>query len=423
MKFAYGAQAFGEVSRLALFQGGVLPLFALMVGAGNAHLGLLSGMPNGLIALTYIVSPLVARYGKRRWLVALLALGSVASLGLFLVYPVYNAWGSSAAVTTLILLVFLQAGLTGMSFAGWWPLLNDVIPPDMIGLFFGRLRTIIEASGLLILLLTSGFLGKNPPVWRFLIVFRVGSIGLFLRAYFMSRLPDPVGADPGVSISITQHLTALRRPLRDRPFFYFCTVVFVLNFLISVPLPLYVPYLKLSRAFPTSLTIASVAGLSMGGVISLIPWGKYADHQDVNSLFLKAILPLAILHVLLALIPQYQGTSWLPIGMAAICSIGVGVGMAGYGIAFTSYVFHHTPRAYSSTYMGLQIFAEGLAAFTGSLTGGILADTLSDWVLHMATLSLDNYQVIFIGCALLLLPALLLLRGLRPGEEMQFESR
>jgi len=416
MKLAYGAQAFGEIARLALFRGGVLPLFALLVGASNAHLGLLTGMPDGMIALTFIVSPLVARYGKRRWLVTLLGLGSISFLGLFLVYPIYSSWGSGAAVGALILFMFLQTGFGGVGVAAWWPLLNDIIPPNMTGLFFGRMRTIFELSGLLVLLIASAFLGKSPPVWKFTAVFVVGALGLFMRVYFLSRLPDPAGANPTAEISVSQHLASLQQPLRDRSFSYFCLFCFVINFLIFAHLPLYVPFLSISRVFPTSLTIIGVAGLSLGGVISLIPWGKYADHHNARALLVRAILPLAGLHVLFCFVPHHSASPWVAIILAALCMVGVGVGLAGFGIAYTSYAFHNTPRAHSSTYLGLQIFSKGVGAFLGSLIGGTVADVLSGWTWRLSSMTFDNYQTVFLGCAAVMLLALTMVSGLRAGE-------
>ena len=416
MKLAYGAQAFGEIARLALFRGGVLPLFALLVGATNSHLGLLSGMPDGMIALTFIVSPLVARYGKRRWIVALLGLSSVAFLGLFLVYSIYTMWGSGAAIGALILFMFLQSSFQGVGVAAWWPLLNDIIPPDMTGLFFGRMRTIFELSGLLVLLVASAFLGKSPPIWKFMVVFVVGALGLFLRVYLLSRLPDPVGADPDLQVSVSRHVASLQKPMRDPAFRYYCFMTFAFSFLIFAPMPLYVPYLSISRAFPTSLTVVGVAGLSLGSVLSLIPWGRYADHHNVRSLFVKSLSPLAGLHVLLACVPLHEAAPFVAVALSALSLVGAGVGTAGFGIAYTSYAFHHTPRAHASTYMGLQQFSKGLGAFLGSLVGGTAADALSNWTWRLPAFSLDNYQTIFICCAFLLLAALWLVRGLRTGE-------
>jgi len=181
-------------------------------------------------------------------------------------------------------------------------------------------------------------------------------------------------------------------------------------------LPLYVPFLSISRGFPTSLTIIGVAGLSLGGVISLIPWGKYADHHNSRALFVRAILPLAGLHLLLSSVPLHPASPWLAVILAALCMVGVGVGLAGFGIAYTSYAFHNTPRAHSSTYLGLQIFSKGVGAFAGSLIGGTVADALSGWTWRLSSVTVDNYQTVFVGCAACMLLALFMVRGLRAGK-------
>jgi hypothetical protein len=251
MHAAYLAQAFGTVMEFALFRGGILALFALRVGASNTHLGALSALTQGLRGARYVAVPWLLRSGKHRWMAVFLPLVAVASLGWLLVEPTFHAWGSGVAVALLLAVTGLTMGLREIGFAAWHPLLNDILPQRMVGAFFGKLRTIFRVSNLVLVLALSAFMGEQPAGWKFLAVFALVSCAQFARAYFMGRIPDPVGARPsGVGLgSLRERLENLRTPFGDPGFLYSCLVQLVLVLLMSASQTLYVPFLKLSRGF------------------------------------------------------------------------------------------------------------------------------------------------------------------------------
>ena len=149
-----------------------------------------------------------------------------------------------------------------------------------------------------------------------------------------------------------------------------------------------------------------MAGLSIGNIVSLIAWGRYADRHSARRVFCLSCAPLGLLHVALAFTPAY---AWSALGAplaAGLCFAGIGVGLAGFGMAYTSYVFNVTTPENSSVYMGLFLFLYAIGAIVGPLAGGALADALAGVTLPLAGLALDNYQIIFIGSGLLLLPTL-----------------
>jgi len=230
-------------------------------------------------------------------------------------------------------------------------------------------------------------------------------------------VPDPVGAQPGYRMSLAGHMASLAVPLMNRGFRVFCGVSALLNLFIALPMPLLVPYLSVTRGFPASLTIIAMGGMSVGAIISLIPWGKYADRRGSVALFVRACLPLAVLLVILILIPPYAGSPALSLLLAGLCFTGIGAGGAGFGIAYTGYLFHASPHDQSPTYMGLHLFAISLAGILGPLLGGTAAELLESVRLPVAGLTLGSYQIVFVACALLLASAMLLVRQL-PAQQL-----
>lgn len=413
MRLAFIAQGFGQVMPMLFYRGGMLALYALRIGAGNIHLGILSALNEGSYLYIYLVSPWIARVGKRRWMATGLLITCASMLGLFAVQPIYRAGGSGPALIALLVVMFVINTAMNIAMASWWPLVRDIIPPDVTGLFFGRLRTIIEGVGLVGVLALSVFLGAQPATWKFSVAFAVSAATHLVRALGLSRLPDPVGPDPHTSIHLSQQLAALKRPLLDRRFMYFCLTTLALYACIALPMPLYVPFLNTSRGLPTSLTVAIMAGLSVGNMLSLIPWGRYADRHSARRVFLLSCLPLGALQILLALTPRYALAPAGALILPGFCFVGIGIGLAGFGIAYTTYVFHATTPENSSVYMGLFLFLYAIGAIAGPLAGGALADTLAGTTLRVAGVTLDNYQMLLAAGGALLLPATALARGLR----------
>jgi hypothetical protein len=417
MRTIYVAQVFGLALFMLLFRGGVLSLYALRIGASNSILGVLGALYEGSFLYSFFVSPWIARFGKLRWMITLLLAASVSSAGLFVVEPIYAGFGSGPALAVLLVVMFLLTGLIGTGMASWWPLLRDILPGELIGTFFGRLRTLIDGGGLLLVLGVSAFFGQQPALWKFLVVFAIGGLGQLGRALLLRGLPDPRGAEPAAGSGLRQRLAALKEPLVDWRFTFFCLVAFVLYAFISLPAPLFVPFLKLSRGFPTSLTVAGLAGLSMGSALSQIAWGRYADRHSPRLVFVVSCLPLALVQALLALAPRYDpALPWLSVALAGLCLALIGAGSAGFGMAYTAYLFQASPPQSSSVYMGLFTFLYSLGAIVGPLAGGFLADALAGVALPVAGATLDNYQIVLIGSGLALALSLTLLRWLPAGR-------
>jgi predicted MFS family arabinose efflux permease len=333
-----------------------------------------------------------------------------ASLGWLLVEPVYSTWGSSAAVTVLLIVTVLASTLREIGFASWHPLLKDIIPQQTVSVFFGRLRTIFHTSNLILMVLLSAFMGKQPPAWKFSMIFALVVVSQFVRAHLVHHIPDPAGPSETPVTSLRHNLANLRRPLDDGAFLEFCAVQLTITFLMSAAQPIYVPYLSHSRGFPSSLTVLGLAGMSAGSMLSLTTWGRLARERGPRSVLVSAAWLLVGTYALLAAVPSHDIQPALSVAVAGLVFIGVGVGWSGIGLTITAFKFELVPQEESPFYMGLHFVVVSLGTISGALLGGAVSEATIGGTVGTGAVVVDSYQAIILGIGLVLAVATLFIR-------------
>jgi len=339
----------------------VLALAALKLGAGEIYLGALSLVTFAPLVCSVFTMPLVEYRGKRRLLIRCALVSSFFVLPL-LALPVLAArWPAEWCLALMMGCVLLRQGIDALGFSGWFPILQDIVPAEEIGRFFGKMRVSWQTAAFAVLIISAWFLGKDPAWWKFQVVFGVGVVALFARTVTLLPLaenpPVKTQAERSSLRSIFGGLLS-KRSLRDLMIYI---IVYAVGISITEPFKI-----KLMKDFGYSdgFILAAVSMMNLGAVLSLPYWGRLADRFGNRAIF--SISHVGMIAVMVGWLAVDKSTfgGGLIIGLYLLQS----VFFSGNGIAQTRYIMHVVPMTKQSyiTLLSLgTVVMRGLAPLLG----------------------------------------------------------
>ncbi|MFH0911288.1 MAG: MFS transporter [Planctomycetota bacterium] len=406
MRNAYIGQAMGLLFPKLLIEQSVGPLFIKTMGGSDFQAMLLASFV-GLFTLLQV--PVVLRvhpwkrkrFMLRSWWLSGMAAGAGILLP-FLMRPGPDmVWGAIGAF-----FLFSLVQTCGATF--WFPLLHDVVPAARRGRFFGTMRAIWSITTFCGAVAAGVFLGADPALWKFQLVFGLAILGFFGRNYFVGRIPEagrPAEAVEAFS-NWRRHLQGILERRQALVFGgYLVTLVFCAGFL-QQPMILYMK----SLGFATGDNVLLYGFTILGAAGALLVSGLLVDRIGTRYVFLLAHIVLATLAALVL------GVRMLPPGHMKPCLVGIfiasGAAFAAADVAGTAQLFHLAPRRgrafFLSLFNVLRFSGVALAPFTAGIVLGLAP---SGWSLSWGGAGWNVYETLFAAAgAGLLASALFLFR-------------
>ena len=419
MRLVYTGQAFGAIQTQLLFSSAIGVLLIKHLGGTDFQAMLLAPMLMISRVLQIPVSLRVRpsrgkRFMLRCWLATGIAVGAAVAVTLVPLDP---------STKVACLLGFLAVGAVlqtcGMTF--WFPLLHDVVPGQIRGRFFGRMRTILSASSFVAILLAGWFLGSDPELWRFQIVIAAG-LGLYLiRNLFITHLPEIDGhADDNYS----DWKRYVRQLLSRREVLVFCVYFSLLTFaagFLNTPLVLYMEHM----GFDVSDNVITFSFKALGQILSLLAAGVLVDRIGTKRVFGLAHVGLCL--VCVAVI----GIGFLSMDYAKVlmplAMIASGGMLAVAHIACTAQLFHLAPDHGRAFFMSLALILLSYgAALSPILAGAVKHYAADELSLTIGGITFDPFQIILAAAAagmLILLVFLRFVQDIHPSRDRQRSTR
>ena len=129
--------------------------------------------------------------------------------------------------------------------------------------------------------------------------------------------------------------------------------------------PFLVPFLKVELGFPASLSIYAYTSMRIGGILALIPWGKFADRLGNRIVFIFSFAIGAVAYLLLFFIPPFPEKGMLAFLQATIGFMILGIGSSGVGIAYSVRMMYEAKKEFSGVYLTV-------GALVGNLSHALL---------------------------------------------------
>ncbi|MCF7817463.1 MAG: MFS transporter [Kiritimatiellales bacterium] len=359
-------QCLGMISG-ALFQNGFYLNYFSKLGLSSATIAMLFALPP--LLGTFLLLPFAFysdRFGKKK-----LALGGqvLAIAGLLLMMAAGGFFARSALLLVVASLVVASIG-GSLQGASWFALLNPIVPREIRGRFFGRLRVTFQLVGILYTMLITRALKISQAMVVFQILLAIVFMAAVVRYFTYARIPELENAQ-----GETEHRSSFRRSfavvLAVRGYVSFNSYVFLITlFTAAIPVIFGLMQKDVFAFTPSQITLMGMLFL-VGSVIGCWVGGRLVDRRGTRFVFLVAHVAYAV--IMLALLARH----WMPwplIVHVGGCSLifSLIAGMA--GVAITSEIMALIPAANKSLSTGFTMTLVNAAA---ALSGMCVARSIS----------------------------------------------
>ncbi len=350
---------------LGLTQNYITP-FALIMKATTAQIGLLSGIPNGMMSIAQLFAPILSeKLGSRKGLVMLMAFFHALMWVPILLIPYIF---STNQVMWLITFMSLSTIFDATSQPAWGSMMADLVPEEIRGKYFGRRNRISGLVAGLFSYIAAGILQllTGNPRLAFSVIFIGAMFGRLVSLYFLSRMEEPTFTTITKKVHTSIWEIGKRLPSTNvGKFIIFCAMF---NFSVMLSGPFFSPYmlkeLKLNYVIYSIINSAS----ALATIAFLSWWGKRTDKAG-NIKILK------ITAFLVPFVPIAWTVShnfWWLIG-AQIFS---GFTWAGFQLASSLFIFDASPQDNRIRYIAIYNALSFLGFSLGSFTGGFVIPLL-----------------------------------------------
>jgi len=379
---AMNYQAIAASGADGLISGGFLAAFALLLGASNVHIGILTALPPILQPVQLLAVVLIERTRMRKpfavvsYFIAYAAWIPVALIPFVLEIP------NAGAVTLLLVFVALRGVAQAFLNPSWIGWIRDIVPQDVMGSFFSqrmRIATIAAAvAGLVGAFYIDWWAGRVPEpekIYGYSYAMLFGSILLGFGAVgFMARMPEPrMVAPEGQRPTILQMLAA---PLRDANYRQLMSFLMVWSLASQLAVPFFSVYMLTKLEMPLSAVVGLAVLSQATSVLFVNVWGGYVDRfgSKVVLSISSSLYLLVIFGWTFTTTPDQHA---LTVPLLVVLHFLIGIASAGINLASTTIRMKMAPQAQSTSYLTGASLAASLGAGIGPILGGAFVDFFS----------------------------------------------
>jgi MFS family permease len=416
--------------RLAFYEGGLANVFteltggqfqvgfALLLGARDLQIGLLSALPHLANLSQLTASYLLERTGQCKRLALLTSgLSRLVWVGVLLLpLGLFSTLGD-LRVWFLVSIVALSSLFVAMNNTVWISWLGDLVPRRLRGRYFGRRNMLIAAVSMSVPLLAGVLIDawKNwfsPQDARgFLLIFCVG-IGCGVAALaVLWRIP----AMPFTPSQGSPFFSRLAVPLRDTNFRRFILFYLCWGASVNIAGPFFVVFMLQELRFSYTLVAILTATTALCSIIGMRFWGQMTDRFSAKPVSLLGGIGAASLPglwLLTAVLP--------PWGVLAFSHIVGGLSWSALNLNLNTLLLGLSPRQERSIYLSVYASLTGLTTAVAPIVGGLLGKMLREGTVPLP-LWANPYLCLFALSCVCRMLSLLLFRRVREPREVPLE--
>ena len=168
----------------------VLSLVAIKLGAGELYLGLLSFAAWAPLIMGMLTMSAIEHRGKKKVMLFWYCFSSVTVLPLLFLPQLANHYSTIICLAIVLGVISCKVTFDALALTGWFPILQDIVPHEMTGRFFARIRFAWQTWTAIILVATACFLSTDSQWWKFQVVFAVALVAFTLRIFALMPLTE-----------------------------------------------------------------------------------------------------------------------------------------------------------------------------------------------------------------------------------------
>ena len=359
---------------VTLTSGIFLVAFGLQLGASNTVIGLLAAIPP-LTELIQMPAISVVENVRNRRLVCV-GTSIVARLFWIVIALIPFLFGLTAAVPVLIMSLVLYGSISAISHCSWNSWMRDLVPQEILGIFFSRRMSLSLTLGIVLSLVASAlidFIERNPafpPGTAYSIIFLGGSVAGLMGIWYMSRIPEPLMKEAAKVPPLDQ----IRSTFRDENFSRLIAFLGAWNFAVNLAAPFFTVYLLVMLDFDITVVIILAVISQIASVLSYGMWGRIADRFS-NKSVLRVSGPLFMFCILGWTFTTMPTRHLLTIPLLIVLHILMGVSTAGVTLASANIGLKLAPHGGATAYLATINITNSLAAGIAPIIGGMFVDS------------------------------------------------
>lgn len=403
MRSVYWAASAGSIYYVLASGSAVSVLFIKELGGSDFQ----AMLPASLLLLTRIIQlPASMKIAPGRGKRFMVNCWHVATglLGLAFLLPFVLGKGQLSVISFLVLFSIASA-ISASGGVFWFPLLHDIVPVHTRGRFFGKMRSIWNVVSVAAVLAAGAFLGKNPDLWQFQIIFLITLVLFAGRSFIVRKMPTGNSLAGELEFDDWRHY--IKGLLKQRALLIFLAYYGVLGFFMGFlgqPLVLYIRH----RGFPADDNIFIYCFSNFGTIASLFVAGVLVDKLGTKRIFLATHLVLCVVCFFVVFVgTMSQAATMYLLPVALVFAGGM---IAASGVACTAQMFHLVPDRGRAFFMSLSWIVIFIGrALSPLCIGGILGWCGEDWTITLFSAQWDIFQFILAVAGIMMLSAVSLL--------------
>ncbi len=387
-----------------------LQLFVIKLGASELYLGFLSFFVAYAGFFMILSMSKLETVSKKK----IMLTGWLSTAVIMLPLAFIAVWAKklpsqhNVILWVVLILIALRGIFDGYGSSAWFPILQDNVPARITGKFFARLRLVWQSFLLVFVWGISAFLGKDSDFTKFALIFAFGTICLFIRplaSHKMAELP------PQPSRSRRNIFSKIRELLKQPALRVYLVYIMAIHIALVMPIPFQIKMLK-NLDYGDGYIMLATSMVQLASILTLRFWGKISDRYGNRAVFSVCVIGNMI-SILLWLLIDDSGFSRI---FVFVLYYLWGMFTAGNGIAQTRHMMHTTPKGNQASLVLINIVTS-ISLAIAPLAGGIILALTKDVVISSGAITLNNYQLLYLLCAILFIIPYNLRKKLRITKE------
>ena len=404
MSNAILAQCAGTLTNLLFKNGFMLAYLSAQNVASNWILILLT-IPDMLVFMVTIPSAYQSdRMGRKKMGLAGLS-GTVAGFALISISSLLPA----VAVMPVFVIGAICFGAGNAAFmSSWFALLSPIIPENLRGRFFGRLRTSWQAVAIVFSFAVAAALNACPGLVTFRMLLLLITMMAALRMLFYARIPEVEKP----SVDATGLMGAMGEVMRVPGYMPFCAYVFLITLFTGACPWLFGLLQKDSLGFTGDKLVLMGNLLAIGTLTGFTFAGRLVDRFGTKPVFLVNHFAYAVILFLFPLRACFHLSTAVTVG--GLCFL-FGICTAAGSIAVSTEMLGIIParnKALSTAFVSTLVAAG--ASMSGILSARILALGVLTPEWRFGGSQAGVYDTMLLGCGIMIL-LLVVTLGLIPS--------
>jgi MFS family permease len=366
----------------------VLTGFALMIGAGDFELGLITAMPFLAQFCQFIGAYIEERFGQRRPIVVI---GAAIGRGVWVfvaMLPFIHSLDNIRLQLFLLILAISQISL-GICSNAWTSWMSDLVPPRQRGSYFGFRNNMAALTGMIVTLVAGWIIdyykGVNDEPMGYVVVIVMAIVAAMAGVIVLQNQPEP----PKVRQSAFNFKTLFTLPFEHKRFRTFMFLAAAWALIVNIAAPFY-------NAFglrDLQMSFTTLAFYTIVPSISSICTQQFVGRMQDRFGDRKVLIVSVIVIIFLPWGWIFSKPGWyVPLFIGQILA---GIFWPGINQGLVNMVMDRAPVEGRGAYVAMYGALTGAAAMIASVLSGVMASMMGDNIISLGITTLNQYSFIF----------------------------